>query len=121
MLIVALPTTHRCVGEEGCCVTETKSGPEYIAGYTPPRVNAPLALTCSGLSQTRSLRNLQIASANPEPTSPDTMPPTVYPFGGGGGGGGGSEPESPLPPPHPTMSRARNVTDPIERHMMIPL
>ena len=25
------------------------------------------------------------------------------------------------PPPHPTMSRARNVTDPIKRNMMIPL
>ena len=27
----------------------------------------------------------------------------------------------PPPPPHPTMSRARTVTDPMKRNMMIPL
>jgi hypothetical protein len=35
-------------------------------------------------------------------------------------GGGGGGPES-LPPPHPTMRKAKLVTNPIERNMMIPL
>ena len=60
---------------------------------------------------------VQLASVKPEPTSPETVPPTVYVAGGGGGGGGELE----SPPPHPAMSRARNPTDPIERNMMIPL
>jgi len=37
------------------------------------------------------------------------------------GGGGLEALPVPPPPPHPTMNRARNVTDPIERNMMIPL
>ena len=60
---------------------------------------------------------VQLASVKPEPTSPDTVPPTVYPLVGGGGGGL----EAPPPPPHPTMSKARTVTDPIKRSMTLPL
>jgi hypothetical protein len=37
------------------------------------------------------------------------------------GGDGSVWPESVPPPPQPTMDRARTVTDPIERNMMIPL
>ena len=67
-----------------------------------------------------------MAIASPEPTSPETVPPTVYPETGGGGWGDGDgdeldAPLPPSPPPHPTMSRARNATGPIERNLMIPL
>jgi hypothetical protein len=58
-----------------------------------------------------------MASVKPEPNSPDTSTLTAA---GGGGVLDASPP--PLPsPPHPNMSRARPITDPMKRNMFIPL
>src|ERR1700722_9039390 len=94
-----------CAGAEGCVFTVTTYAappPSWLA-----KVNAPAA-------ETAARSPALVCSTSPEPVSPVTVPPIEYVAGDGGGL------EAP-PPPHPTMSRARNVTDPIERNMMIPL
>jgi len=76
------------------------------AGSLVLNVNEPEALIA------RSSPLKLLFNTKPGPLRPVTVPPTVNVAGGGG---------LEAPPPHPTMNRARNVTDPIERNMMIPL
>jgi hypothetical protein len=51
-----------------------------------------------------------LCNTRPEPESPMTVPPKVYVAGGG----------PPPPPPQATKRKARPITDPIKRNMMIP-